>query len=104
MVSISALTEYLSVNSSENAFMLAFMLGTSALDQNHIFLLTGLWYLTLTSESMYTISWSLIPGSDLQVRMREGILVRKISNKLSLVGNQQFDQGPNSLRLEEKIH
>ena len=86
-MSISALIEYLSVKSSENDFMSAFMLGTSALDHNHIFPLTGLWYLTLTPESMYTISWSLIPGSDLQVWMREGLLVRKITNKLlSLVG------------------
>ena len=41
MVSISALKECLSVNSSENAFMSAFMLGTFPLDHNHIFLLTG---------------------------------------------------------------
>ena len=60
MVSISALIECLSVNSSENAFMSAFMLGTSALDHNNIFLQTGLWYLTLTFESMYTISWSFV--------------------------------------------
>ena len=86
-MSISALVECLSVNSSENAFMPAFMLCTSALDHNHIVLLTGLWYLTRTSQSMYAISWSLIPGSDLHVWMREGLLVRKISNKLmSVVG------------------
>ena len=88
MLSISALKECLSVNSSENAFMSGFMLGTSAFDHNHIFLLTDLWYLTLTFESMYTISSSFIPGSDLQVWIRGGgLLVRKISNKLlSLVG------------------
>ena len=35
MVSISALKECVSVNSSENAFMSAFMLGIFPLDHNH---------------------------------------------------------------------
>ena len=55
--------ECLFVKFSENCNMDCFNTGKSALDQSQIFLCIGGCYLVLTSESTYTISWPLIPGS-----------------------------------------
>ena len=78
----SDLIEYFSVKVSEKSLMSFFKFGKSALVHSHIFLLTGLWYLALTSEPTKTISWSLTPGTGMQDCTREGLFVAKISRRL----------------------
>ena len=83
----SVLMECLLVKSSKNSNMDCFYTGMSALDQSQIFLCTRRWYLALTSESTYTISWSLIPGSGYHSCISNGLLVRNtIRTLMSLVG------------------